>query len=298
MDAKDEIKLRKLIQEELSNDFAYKKWKRANVTIRGMAEVGSLNGGSAIFGDGLYTAFLSNREQAKKYGKVYFVVGAKPKHPKVFKTLNQAEIWLGTQLYGKHSINGFPDRREFFKHTTIEKEMVKLGFDGLVITGREIVNYTPDNDEIKYFEREEELKRYFYNNVKETGENNLMENENKKYKVFLDDERFPDWIYKTTDNNDWVICRDLDELKAFIEKVGIKQIKFLSFDNDLGQFENGENKPEGVDAVKWLVFDKEFDISDMDFNVHSANTARQGYIEGTLNNWKKELKRRKEAGEI
>lgn len=111
------------------------------------------------------------------------------------------------------------------------------------------------------------------------------------YKIFLDDERFPDWIYKT-DNNDWVILRDLDEFKKYIETHGIPD--FISFDNDLGKFPDETPKPEGVDAVKWIVFEKELDISNMDFKVHSANTARQGYIQSTMTNWKNELLKRKE----
>jgi len=110
------------------------------------------------------------------------------------------------------------------------------------------------------------------------------------YKIFLDDERYPDWIYNTN-NDDWVIVRDMDEFKTAIKERGLPN--FISFDNDLGNFESGVAKPEGVDVVKWIVFEKEFDISDMNFKVHSANTARQNYIFGTMTNWKNELLRRK-----
>ena len=37
--------------------------------------------------------------------------------------------------------------------------MLKLGFDGLIIKGREMVNYKPEN--VKYFKTEEELYDYF-----------------------------------------------------------------------------------------------------------------------------------------
>lgn len=111
------------------------------------------------------------------------------------------------------------------------------------------------------------------------------------YKIFLDDERFPDWVYKTN-NDDWVIIRNLTDFKNTILERGIPD--FISFDNDLGA-----SLEEGMDAVKWMVYEMEFDISNMDFNVHSANSGGpggpKGNIASLLNNWKKELVRRKEG---
>ena len=75
-----------IIKEEINvmaedyNHADYLRWKRQNVTIRGIQELGKENNGMASFGQGLYTAALSNKELARKYGKVYFVVGAIPKH--------------------------------------------------------------------------------------------------------------------------------------------------------------------------------------------------------------------------
>lgn len=40
----------------------------------------------------------------------------------------------------------------------MEIEMMKLGYDGLIIKGREMVNYKPDD--IKYFKTENKLERY------------------------------------------------------------------------------------------------------------------------------------------
>jgi hypothetical protein len=37
--------------------------------------------------------------------------------------------------------------------------MLKLGFDGLIIKGREMVNYLPKN--ILYFKTEDEVKSYY-----------------------------------------------------------------------------------------------------------------------------------------
>ena len=85
--------LRRYIRVVLSESFSldsmgdYKKWKRKNVTLRGVSNTpGEYNGvGSISLGDGLYTAHLGNKEMARKYGKVYFVVNGRPKNPIVFK---------------------------------------------------------------------------------------------------------------------------------------------------------------------------------------------------------------------
>lgn len=143
---------------------SYLSWKRNNVTLRGMKEIGEENDGGAMLGDGLYTAFLSNKQLAKKYGKVYFLLGAKPKNPKIFNTLNDWEIWFQNKLvlpYSKELGKNHPDSRDFFEKTTIKDEMLKLGYDGIVITGREMVNFTPNNDKIIYFENERQLQNYY-----------------------------------------------------------------------------------------------------------------------------------------
>lgn len=154
----------------------YKSWKRKNVTIRGISKsIGEFNGGGAQFGDGLYTAHLSNKALAKQYGDVYFVVGARPNNPKVFKTINEAEIWMQQNLY---YANGYKGLRDFFSHTDIKTEMLKLGYDGIEIKGREIVNYTP-SDDIKYFRNDEQLLDYFVRNfLSQKNENIEIKNHN------------------------------------------------------------------------------------------------------------------------
>lgn len=156
-----------IINEEINNfnQSEYLRWKRQNVTIRGVQELGKENNGMASFGQGLYTAALSNRGLAKKYGKVYFVVGAIPKHPKIVNTWNDAEIFI-QQLamnYGREKgIDDYFDaKRDFDANTNVKDEMLKLGYDGLVIKGREMVNYAPDSDKIRYFETENQLIRYY-----------------------------------------------------------------------------------------------------------------------------------------
>jgi len=47
----------------------------------------------------------------------------------------------------------------FEENTTMEDEMLILGYDGLIIKGREMVNYSPEN--IKYFKTENQLHHYY-----------------------------------------------------------------------------------------------------------------------------------------
>lgn len=157
------MNIRKIIQEEIKNHTDYLKWKRKNVTLRGAKEAGEENNAGAMLGRGLYTAFLSNKDLAKQYGNVYFVVNAIPKKPKIFNTLNEWEIWFyNTLVYQYSKANGkdYPDRRDFSSKTTIEDEMKKLGYDGIIIKGREMVNFNPP-DNVLFFKTENELKDYY-----------------------------------------------------------------------------------------------------------------------------------------
>lgn len=150
-----------------SLDSDYKKWKRQNVTLRGMREVGQENEAGAMLGRGLYSAALSNRSLAKEYGTVHFAVNARPKNPKKFNTLNDWEIWFYNNLvynYSKAKGKEFPDKRDFNASTTIEKEMQKLGYDGIEIVGREMVNFKPSD--VVYFRTEDELRDYYERKVK------------------------------------------------------------------------------------------------------------------------------------
>lgn len=181
------MKIVDIIKEEIKNlneDYNhsnYLKWKRQNVTLRGVRgnlgtpnseddEGNYLNSFGDLLGKGLYTAFLSNKQMAKQYGKVYYVVNAIPKHPKVFNTLNDWEIWFGNTVvyeYSKQLGKNYPDKRDFYNNTTIEEEMQKRGYDGIVIKGREMVNFTPP-DNVMYFGDENHLIGYY----RTTFENN------------------------------------------------------------------------------------------------------------------------------
>ena len=143
----------------------YLKWKKKNVSFRGMKDTTQPNGmASSILGDGLYTASLSNKSMAKQYGELYYVVNAVPKNPLVFKTLNSWEIWMQDKLL---KLYGY-DKREFEKVTSIEKEIMKMGYDGVILTGREMVNYTPP-ESVRYFRYENgeySVIEYYTNFVK------------------------------------------------------------------------------------------------------------------------------------
>jgi hypothetical protein len=150
------MKIRTLITE-----ITYKEWKRKNVTLRGMKSVGEDNGVYGSLGNGLYTVPLSNKAMAKQYGTVYFVVNAIPKKPKIFDGLNSWEIFrhkLKQKALGLDS--SAMDVRDFEKNGhKIEDEMKKMGYDGAIIKGREMVNYEPKD--VKYFKTEQELENYF-----------------------------------------------------------------------------------------------------------------------------------------
>jgi hypothetical protein len=165
------MNIKNIITEELNsfNRNEYLKWKRNNVTLRGVSgNVGDENNAGAMLGRGLYTAFLSNKSMAKGYGQLYFVVNAIPKKPKVFNSLNEWEIWFyNTLVYQYSKANGkdYPDRRDFSAKTTIEDEMQKLGYDGIIIKGREMVNFTPPDD-VKYYKTENELMQHYEHYIK------------------------------------------------------------------------------------------------------------------------------------
>ena len=151
------------VMTEEYNHADYLKWKRQNVTIRGIRDNNNSaeNGGMAKYGQGLYTAFLGNKDLAKQYGKVYFLVNAIPKHPKIVYSTNDAEIFEQQMVTNFCKMHGVPRSNEFFSSkTTIADEMQRLGYDGLVIKGREMVNYTPPSN-VLYFSTEQELKNYY-----------------------------------------------------------------------------------------------------------------------------------------
>lgn len=128
--------------------------------MRGIKEEGKENGIYGSFGKGLYPVPLSNKAMAKKYGNVYFLVNAKPKNPKIVSDLNSAEIFIQNLIQRFCEKNGKRYNRIFFEeNTTIEEQVMEMGYDGFLIKGREMVAYKPEN--VVYFRNEEQLIRYY-----------------------------------------------------------------------------------------------------------------------------------------
>jgi hypothetical protein len=130
------------------------RWKRKHVSLRGLTNPPDVeNGGMARFGQGIYSAALSYKSLARKYGKVFFVVNARPLKPRKFKTCNDLEIYLQSIPYDD-----------------IPKFCIEHGYDGWEVTGREYIRFNPDGkgsmvENVLYFQNEEALYNYWLTNV-------------------------------------------------------------------------------------------------------------------------------------
>lgn len=82
--------------------------------------------------------------------------------------------------------------------------------------------------------------------------------------------------------------RTYEDFVAYIEKNGLPD--FISFDNDLGLDKNGQLAPDGYAAAKWLVYKSGLDLTNLKFQVHSANPVAAEQIRGLLTNYIKYLK--------
>lgn len=167
------MNINEIIKSEISgfvneNTDGYSTWKRKNVTLRGIKnhEISYENGIYGSFGKGLYTVPLSNKAMAKQYGDVYYVINAIPKKPKIVNNLNDAEMLVQGLVMNFCKQYGEKCNKNLFeKNTSIEDEMMKLGYDGLIIKGREMVNYKPEN--YKYFSNENALYNYYEDFIKD-----------------------------------------------------------------------------------------------------------------------------------
>ena len=203
----------------------YKSWKRKNVTLRGMKEVGAENNAGSMLGKGLYTAFLSNKDLAKQYGDVRFVVNGVPKKPKIFNSLNDWEIWFYNTLvfqYSKQKGKEHPDKRDFNASTTIEDEMEKLGYDGIVLKGREMVNFKPKD--VLFFKTENELYDYYESVVKH---NNVGLNESINLDVLNKKDKLNSQFFKNNKLKDIERGKMLGLAKKYIKALDIKDLKVI-----------------------------------------------------------------------
>lgn len=145
----------------------YKKWRKANVTYRGTREdnpwpLDGINEYEGKFGYGLYTTPLSNKKMTKEYGKTWLIVGAIPDNPMKFNSINAAEIFFqGYAIKNGKGKDDIDKLRNFWKNTSIDKELTKLGYDGVEIKGREMVLFNPDKNKLKAFETERQLEKWY-----------------------------------------------------------------------------------------------------------------------------------------
>ena len=111
----------------------------------------------------------------------------------------------------------------------------------------------------------------------------------KTKKLFLDDIRTIDMVYDKSMEVEFDIVRNYDDFIGYIKKEGLPD--FISFDNDLGLDETGELAPDGYAAAKWLVYESGLDLTNLNFNVHSANPVAAEQIRGLLNNYLNNIKK-------
>ena len=107
-------------------------------------------------------------------------------------------------------------------------------------------------------------------------------------KLFLDDIRTIEMVYDKSMVKEFDIVRTYKEFIEYVKTNGLPD--FISFDNDLGEDENGIIAPDGYACVKWLVYESGLDLTNLKFNVHSANPVAAEQIKGLLNNYIKHLK--------
>ena len=108
------------------------------------------------------------------------------------------------------------------------------------------------------------------------------------YKLFLDDIRDINMVYKKLTNEDFVIVRNFHDFKKVILEKGLPEL--ISFDNDLGLDENNMVAEDGYACAKWLVYESGINLQNLKFKVHSANPVASQQIQGLLDNYIRHLK--------
>jgi hypothetical protein len=127
-------------------------------------------------------------------------------------------------------------------------------------------------------------------------------NENKKYWLFLDDERTPIMAYDYTRKYEyalvesWIIVRNYDQFVATVSKRGLPEL--VSFDHDLADVHYGYlhgdipydkfTEKTGMHCAQWMV-DYCLDNGQLlpNYMVHSMNPAGKKNIKSLLDNFKK-----------
>lgn len=108
------------------------------------------------------------------------------------------------------------------------------------------------------------------------------------YLLFLDDLRTVEMVFPGKAEQ-LVLVRTYADFVNHIKVNGLPE--FISFDNDLGEDENGMLRPDGYACAKWLVYESGLDLRELRFDVHSANPVAKVQIESLLRNYIGFLKR-------
>lgn len=114
----------------------------------------------------------------------------------------------------------------------------------------------------------------------------------KQYKLFLDDIRNVVQVFPALTNSDFVVIRSYTAFVSYIKQNGLPY--FISFDNDLGEDETGQVLEDGYACAKWLVYKSNLDLTELKYNVHSANPVAKKQIESLLTNYINHLNNNKQ----
>ena len=106
-------------------------------------------------------------------------------------------------------------------------------------------------------------------------------------KLYLDDIRNP---HQSGYNcSEWIVCKNDKTFKdMFMSFDSI--ITHISFDHDIGSYDENGDEVTGYDCVKWLcdyILDNNLDISDLTLNFHTANHKRKKNMMCYWNNFYK-----------
>lgn len=112
------------------------------------------------------------------------------------------------------------------------------------------------------------------------------------YKLFRDDLRTVQMVFPDRQENEFVVVRSYEAFVDTISTLGLPT--FICFDNDLEEDEAGQVAPDGYAAAKWLVYESGLDLTELDFQVHSANPVAKTHIEGLLRNYIRHLRKNNE----
>ena len=105
-------------------------------------------------------------------------------------------------------------------------------------------------------------------------------------KLYLDDIRTP---HQSGYNcSEWIVCKNDKTFKdMFMSFDSI--ITHISFDHDIGSYDENGDEVTGYDCVKWLcdyILDNNLDISDLTLNFHTANPVGKENMMCYWNNFK------------